>query len=144
MDAIVEMIYRAALPYHPCGQFTGRESLRGLMRKFLTAAGAEFCLRNDFPPRDICTMLKGEKVYEMGVFVDAGAKEIRNAERIAIVGASEFTLEYDTIEYPCRVILMKGARAHIKARGFSVVAIQAGKDCTYDIEKSGHAIVMET
>lgn len=141
MDALVRRLYEEAIPFGPCEYFTGDESLMELMRKFLTAKGAEFCIKNDFPSDTLCDALKREDLAGIGIYIDAGKQSLRNPMRIALVGACEFNLFYDTAAYPCRVILMKGARAHIKAGGYSVVAIQAQDGCRYDIQTSDNAIV---
>lgn len=141
MDELVQKIYQEAIPLSPCEFFTGRESLADLMNKFLYAKGAEFCIKNDFPSSGLCEELKARGVEKNGVYIDAGVRTLSNPKRVAVVGASEFTLNYDTSDYPCRVVLMKGAKAHIKASGYAVVAIQAQDGCDYDIETKDNAIV---
>lgn len=141
MDSLVLEIYSEAIPFSPCEFFTGKEELAELMAKFLTAKGAEFCIQNDFPSEILCSRLKARKVAENGVYIDAGVQRMKNPRVVALAGDTEGFLEYDTAGYPCRLILMKGAKAHIKASGYSVVAVQAQDGCKYDIETKDNAIV---
>lgn len=141
MDALVTRIYQAATPFLPCDFFTGRESFGELMHKVATAKGGEFCIMHDFPSSDLCAEIKARGAAGMGVYIDAGKQALSNPRRIVIAGDSEFTLRYDTAGYACRVILLKGAKAHIKAGGYAVVAVQAQDGCEYDVETKDNAIV---
>lgn len=141
---LVTKLYEAARRYRACGFFTGKETLSELMAKFLTAKGAEFCIKYDFPSSDLCSELKAAGVAANSVYIDAGERQLYCPERIALVGDTEFTLECSSPDYPSRIILMKGARAHIIASGYSVVAVQAQDGCVYDITKRDHAFVSVT
>lgn len=141
MDELVIRIYEEAKPLLPCDFFTGRESFEDLMHKVLTAKGAEFCISHDFPGYDLCAEIKARGAADRGIYIDAGEMALTNPKRVAIVGNTEATLSYDTAGYPCRVILMKGAKAHIKASGYAVVAVQAQDGCQYDVETKDNAVV---
>lgn len=140
MDLIKEL-YEAAQPLNACGLFTGQETFEDMIKVFLTPQGIEFCIKNDFPDKSYLRPIKERNVSEMGIWIDAGEKELRNERIVVLVGNCNFKLVYDTLEYPCKVVLMKGARAKIIARGFSVVKIEAQEGCEYKVKKGRFAVV---
>ena len=77
----------------------------------------------------------------MGIWIDAGVKKLKNERIVVLIGDCDFKLVYDTLEYPCKVVLMKGARAKIVAGGFSVVRIEAQEGCIYKVKKGRFAVV---
>ena len=140
MDLVREL-YEAARRLNACKLFTGQETFEGMMRVFLTPQGIEFCIKNDFPDRSYLQPIKEQNVSEMGIWIDAGEMTLRNERTVVLIGDCNFNLEYDTLEYPCKVVLMKGARAKIVAGGFSVIRIEAQEGCIYKVKKGRLAVV---
>lgn len=138
---IVKKLYKAARPFGPCGMFRGTESFRELMELFLSPQGIEFCMENDFPPAGYLQAVREAGASEMGIHIDEGKGTARNARIIALVGDTDFELFYDTLEYACKVVLMKGARCTIHASGYSVVSVSAQPGCEVFKDISDRAIV---
>lgn len=139
---IVRQIYLESRRYKPCGLFRGTESMEELAELFLSSQGIEFCLVNEFPSREIFRRLKEHDFSRMGIHIDEGKKALKNPRMAVLVGDCDFLLEYDTLDYPCKVVLMHGARAHIKASGFTVVRVEKQKGCGCNVETSNSAIVI--
>lgn len=138
---IVERIYNSAKPFHPCGLFTGRESLEEMLEVFLSPQGLEFCVAHDFLVKADLQALKAMSLEDWGIWIDAGRKASQNARIVVLVGDCDFTLSYDTLEHPCRVVLLKGAKAQISASGYAVVSVSAQKGCSYSVNVKDHAVV---
>jgi len=138
---IVEKLYEAAKPYHPCNLFKGTETLDELLQVLLTPQGWEFCIKYDFPGNEQLGLLKTYINEDMDIYIDAGHKSLRNHKLVILAGDCDFRLEYDTLEHPCRVVLLKGARARIRANGYAVVAVNAAEGCTYSKNIHDHAII---
>lgn len=139
---IVRHIFLEAKRFRPCKLFKGNETLEELMGLFLTPQGIEFCIVNNFPSRDILSRLKEYHLVRMGIHIDGGKKRLKNARLVVLAGDCNYTLEYDTLDYPCKVVLLHGARAEIKASGYAVVKIEKQAGCECIIYKSDNAIVM--
>lgn len=138
---LVKDLYEAARPLKPCRLFTGQETLKELIQKFKTPQGIEFCLAKDFPQDRFIPELKKHGLEVFDVHIDAGRQTEYNPKCIVLVGNTDFTIFCDTLSHACKIVLMKGARARIKALGYAVVSIEAQEGCKYDVDKSEHAIV---
>lgn len=138
---IVKQIYLEAKPFKPCRLFDGTETLEELMNLFLTPQGIEFCISNNFPSRDILSRLKEHNLTRMGIHIDGGRKTLKNQKIVVLAGDCDYMLEYNTLSHACKVVLLHGARAKIRASEFSVVKVEKQNGCRCDIEKSDYAIV---
>lgn len=138
---LVRQLFKDARPFKPCALFRGDETFDEMMQLFLSPQGLEFCVSHDFPRRERLQALKEAGISSLGIHIDEGRGKAVNALICVLVGDTDFELEYDTLDYACRVVLMKGARCVIKAGGYSVVSVLAQKGCEVVKVVSGHAIV---
>ena len=141
MDELVKSIYRAAEPFQPCKLFNGSETFEEMIRKFLTPQGIEFCTKHDFLSKAHLQAIKERVTPDTGVMIDKGRISLCNPRKIVLVGDTDADIEFDTLEYACRVVLMKGAKARITARGYSVVAIDQQDGCSCGIKAYDNAVV---
>lgn len=138
---LVEKLYEAAKPFHPCSKFQGTETFDELLRLFLSPQGWEFCIKYDFPGNEQLGLIKSYIDDSMDIYIDAGHHALRNHKLVILAGNCDFRLDYDTLDYPCRVVLLKGARARIRAGGYAVVAVNAAEGCNYSTSIHDHAII---
>lgn len=117
-------IYKAAKRHgYVCPRFQGTESPEQLMRLFLTPQGIEFCQKYNFPDIDTLRTFRGLEAARHGIYIDAGRIALRNAEQVALIGDTVAELRYDDPKKRHEVILMHGAKAHVIATGWAVVAV---------------------
>jgi len=138
---IVKQLYKDAQPFKPCRLFRGTETFREAMELFLSPQGLEFCIAHDFPRRGRLQAIREAGAEKMGIWIDAGHKRAENARKIVLVGDTEGELYYDTLEYACQVVLMKGARCVIHASGYAVVSVLAQDGCSVQKHVTDKAIV---
>lgn len=125
----VEEIYRQACRLGVCPKMTGKESAEELIQLFFSPQGVEFCQKNNFPTMDMLRSFRSEQARAKGAYVDAGEVRICNVERVALIGDTEAELTYTDPTKRHVVILMHGAKAHIKASGYAVVFVYNGDGC---------------
>lgn len=138
---IVKQLYKDSRPFKPCSLFKGTETFREMMNLFLTPQGIEFCIANDFPSRGRLRAIKEAGVSEMGIWIDEGVKRAENARIAVLIGNTEGDLYYDTLDYPCRVVLMKGAKCTVHASGYAVVSVTAQDGCEVVRDVKDKAVV---
>lgn len=122
-----EDIYKAAKRHgYVCPRFRGTENPEQLMRLFLTPQGIEFCQKYNFPDIDTLRTFRGLEAARHGIYIDAGHIELHNVKQVALIGDTTAELVYDDPQKRHEVILMHGAKAHIVATGWAVVAVTHG------------------
>lgn len=125
----VEEIYRQARRIGVCSKMTGKEDAEELVHLFFSPQGVEFCQKNNFPTMEMLRGFRNEQARSNGAYVDAGEVSIQNAERVALIGDTVAELTYTDPSKRHIVVLMHGAKAHIKASGYAVVFVYNGDGC---------------
>lgn len=123
----VANLYESAKKVSRCvkkaGIFTGKEDLDSLIKLLLSPLGVEFCTEKNFPSLAEFRSFSSFQIEDKGVFVDKGTVELKNVEKVFLVGDTQATLYYDNLDFPYNVNLMHGASAKIVAKNGAVVFI---------------------
>lgn len=119
-------LYTRAKERGCCERFTGKENMEQLVGLFLTPQGVEFCQKHNFPDIAALRAFRGAETIRQGVYIDAGHIVLSNMAKAALIGDTEAELRYDDPHKRHEVILMHGAKAHIKASGYAVVFVTGG------------------
>lgn len=130
METIIEKTHKKARKLHSCQMFTGKESFGELMNLFLSPQGIEFCQKNNFPDMALMREFKAQGAGLYGIYIDAGDIRLADTETVCLAGNTSAELSFDDPMERHVVVLMHGAKAHIKATGYAVVFVYASKDCT--------------
>ncbi|MCQ2299697.1 MAG: hypothetical protein MJZ81_06200 [Bacteroidales bacterium] len=138
---ISRTLYEEARRFSPCSLFRGNETGEELMDLFASPQGTEFCMKHDFPSMARFRAFGGDMAEKRGIYIDSGARRLKNARIAILVGDCDFDLEYDTMEHPCKVVLMKGARARVSASGYSVVKIERQEGCLVTCHAHDNAVI---
>lgn len=109
-----------AKKYGICTQFTGRESLEELADKFLSPEWLLFAVSNPFPTIDHFRRFKPLKMSKWGIYIDAGQITLENPNMAVLVGNTSAKIEC-TGTTRHEIVTLRGARASIAARDYSVV-----------------------
>ena len=137
----VKKIYEAVKGFNPCELFKGDEDFNRMMEIFTSPQGIEFCLKHNVLNSAVFEAIEGLSLARWGVYVDAGQKRLQNERLAVLIGDCDFDLEYDTLVHPCKVVLFNGARARVKASGYSVVRVEKQDGCECEVTITDSAIV---
>lgn len=134
---IAKEIHKQAKGYKACEFLNGNETFDELVAMLFTPKGWEFCEANNFPSLDL---FRKVKLDDYSVFVDKGDIVIEQSEKVALVGATIATIEFNGIgEY--HVYLMHGASAKITANNYAVVIVHSNNCKVQKIKKNNGIIV---
>jgi len=86
--------------------------------------------------------MKPYNVEQFGVFVDLGRVSRSNDKDIALIGDTCGELKFDENKVVHKVMLMHGAKAHIKASNYAVLLIVNVGGCEVTIDKDETVIVL--
>lgn len=142
MNDIAKRIFELARPFGPCRMFKGNESDVDLLRLFLSPQGLEFCTKYDFLKAEHFADFPAGLLAKWGIYADTGNVAFINEETVVLVGRCSAMLEYDSLDYVCQVVLLGGARATIKARGWSVVRVHKAAGCECEVDRQDNAVVI--
>lgn len=131
---VAKDIIQEAVRYGACSASKGVSDWKSLCWLFFTPQGREFCESNNFPTIGMFQNMKPH-VAQYGVYVDAGEIRLKNDANIGLIGNTRAELEYDDNTKVHKVILMHGAKAHIKASHYAVLLIVRIGDCEITIDK---------
>lgn len=144
MEEVIQNIYRQARQLGCCNLFKGTEDVESVLRLFASTQGMEFCMEHRFP--NLTTMRKfkeydPELLVSMGIYVDAGAINLRNPRRVILAGHTLASISYDTLEEH-DVYVMHGAKCNVSAWQWAVVRVQ--QDSTSEVLKTtyNNAIIL--
>lgn len=137
----VNDIIKSAIKKGACSGTKGVSDWKSLCWLFFSPQGREFCENNNFPTKEMFREAR-KSVAPYGVFVDAGSMTDKNRDNIGIVGKTRATLVYDDNTKVHKVILMYGAKAHIKASNYAVLLIVNVGGCEVTIDKDETVIVL--
>lgn len=128
-----------------CGACSGSGKVsdwRSLAWLFFSPQGREFCEEKNFPSLSMFQRMKQYNVEQFGVFVDLGRVCLSNDKDIALIGDTCGELKFDENKVVHKVILMHGAKAHIKASNYAVLLIVNVGGCEVTIDKDKTVIVL--
>lgn len=115
---------------------------RSLAWLFFSPQGREFCEEKNFPSLSMFQRMKPYNVEQFGIFVDLGRVSRSNDKDIALIGDTCGELKFDENKVVHKVILMHGAKAHIKASNYAVLLIVNVGGCEVTIDKDETVIVL--
>lgn len=115
---------------------------RSLAWLFFSPQGREFCEEKNFPSLSMFQRMKPYNVEQFGVFVDLGRVSRSNDKDIALIGDTCGELKFDENKVVHKVMLMHGAKAHIKASNYAVLLIVNVGGCEVTIDKDETVIVL--
>ena len=136
----VNNIMKSASRLGACAKSEGVSDWRSLAWLFFTPQGREFCEQHNFPTLEMFRGMADVSGY--GVWVDAGTVVRSGDANIALVGDTNARLTYSGVECTHKVILMHGAKAHIKASGYAVLLIVNIGGCEVEIEKDETVVIL--
>lgn len=115
---------------------------RSLAWLFFSPQGREFCEEKNFPSLSMFQRMKPYNVEQFGIFVDLGRVSRSNDKDIALIGDTCGELKFDENKVVHKVMLMHGAKAHIKASNYAVLLIVNVGGCEVTIDKDETVIVL--
>lgn len=124
-----------------CSKSNGVSDWKSLAWIFFTPQGREFCEENNFPTLE---QFRGmdNKIADYGVFVDSGNLARSNDSHIGLIGNTSAELIYDENTKLHEVILMHGAKVHIKASNYAVIHILNIGGCEIVIDKDETVVIL--
>jgi hypothetical protein len=133
--------YEMARKLCACHMFTGDESLEEMITLMFSPQGLEFLTTNHFPDLKTFRTFKKYCPERYGVYIDCGEISLADERYVFLVGNTTAELSYEETNRNY-VALMWGAKAHIKASGFSIVKVEKDDVSTVNVEKSDFAKVL--
>lgn len=124
-----------------CKMFSGDENVGELADKMFTPQGIEFLIKYRFPEIETFRAFKKFNPEQYGFYIDSGEIEIKDADRIFLVGDTVARLSYST-PVNHKLVMMHGAKAEVKTEGWSVLSVHDDGTCEIDIEKKDNSIVL--
>lgn len=123
----LEKIKREGTRLRECGLLRMVASAGELCRTLYRPEGLEFCSRHAFPSLPLLEELETHHSTEIraeGVHIQRGnIGLVLNPRRLTLVGETEATIHIDSQTAVHKIVLMHGAKAHIYAKGYTVVSI---------------------
>ncbi len=124
-----------------CGKSHKVKDYRSLVWLFFSPQGREFCTENNFPdPQQFASIAEGIKPY--GVYVNSVEVVKENPEQFAAVGETTAHLTYDDPKRIHKLMLMHGAKAHIRASNYAVILLVKTEGCEVEIEKDETVVIL--
>lgn len=134
--------------YRECGLLSMVASVGELCRTLYRPEGLEFCSRNAFPSLELLEELEehhSSEIKSEGAHINRGnIGLILNPRRLALVGDTEATIHIDSQTAVHKIVLMHGAKAHIHAKGYTVVSVtQVGEGNRLTTATDGTATILD-
>ena len=139
---MIKEIMKSASLYGACSGSGKVSDWRSLAWLFFSPQGREFCEEKNFPSHSMFQRMKPYNVEQFGVFVDLGRVSRSNDKDIALIGDTCGELKFDENKVVHKVMLMHGAKAHIKASNYAVLLIVNVGGCEVTIDKDETVIVL--
>ena len=140
---MVKEILNEARNLGACDKTAKATSWGSLAWLFFSPQGQEFCEKHQFPTSEIWSEIKAScEAERYDIFINNGKVNVGNAERVAFIGATEGECTFSLPDKVHTVVLMHGAKAHIKADNYAVVRIIKAADCEVKIEKDNTAKIL--
>lgn len=138
----IDEIMKSAALLGACSGSGKVSDWKSLVWLFFSPQGREFCEEKNFPELPMFREMKRHGISELGVFVDEGNVCRSNDKDIALVGDTCGELKFDENNVVHKIILMHGAKAHIKASNYVVLLIINIGGCKVTIEKDETVVVL--
>ena len=138
----VSEVIREARTLGACSGSGKVSDWRSLAWLFFSPQGREFCEEKNFPSLSMFQRMKPYNVEQFGIFVDLGRVSRSNDKDIALIGDTCGELKFDENKVVHKVMLMHGAKAHIKASNYAVLLIVNVGGCEVTIDKDETVIVL--
>ena len=127
-----------------CHLFKGTEDVEELLDIFCSVQGMEYCMKHSFPNISTMRLFKNhdpELLIRKGIYLDAGAVNLRNPRRVIMIGKTSASIYYDTMEEH-NVYVLRGAKCAVSAWKWSVLRVES--DSTSKVLKNpfNHAIIL--
>jgi hypothetical protein len=124
-----------------CRMFKGTENLQEVCALLGTSQGVEFCVANSFPSLETFRLFKPKHPEQYGVYIDAGDISVENPGTIILVGNTNATVRFNTIERH-KVVTIHGAKATVVAEQWAVVRVIAAPGTAIEQITKDHAIIL--
>lgn len=134
----VQEIINKAIGLGACSQAGKATDWKSLVWLFFSPQGREFCRDNNYPTLDMFRQIK-QNVGPYGVHIEEDTKLI-NEDAAIISGSAELT--YHGTKKAYKVILMHGAKVHIKAGNYAVIRLEnMGGKCVIDNDGTAEVLL---
>lgn len=140
MKTVSEIMKSASL-FGACSKADGVSDWKSLVWLFFTPQGREFCEANNFPSLKMFREMSSE-VEKYGVYVDAGSIDVRNDEKVAVIGDTEAEMVFTDNTKVHKVILMHGGKARITASNYAVILLVNIENCEVEINKDETVVIL--
>ena len=130
LELLLSRTYSKSVRLGACDRFVQCGNMEEISNLLFSPQGIEFCTKRNFP--DV-NLMRGFKAYDAegyGIYIDSGDISLSDKSKICLVGNTCAELTFDDPMESHTVVLLHGAKAHIKATGYAVVFVYASKDCT--------------
>lgn len=135
MDKKVNDIRKDAISMGACVKVQRIFGWKSLVLAFFSPQGREFCKKNNYPDIDKFRGIASH-VRQYGVFVEQAVNR-SNADTALVGDCGSFSdLSFSGTEKAYTVILMHGAKAHIKVGNYAVVRLESING-EYEIDNDG-------
>lgn len=141
MEDLIKGIYHDALTLGACNKITGHEDMDGIIKVLFSPQGREFCMKHQFPSKEVFRKFLKYHPERYGVYIDAGKIELVEPKDVYLIGNTRAVIRLENTESH-RICVMHGARASVHAGGFSVVRVECDKDSTSSVHRTGRARVL--
>ena len=140
MDADVRNIIRKAASKGACRLSSKAKDWSSLAALFFSPQGREFCKKSNYPDMDEFRNMASH-VKKYGVFVEQSVNR-SNADTALVGDCGGFSeLSFSGLEKVYTVILMHGAKAHVKVGNYAVVRLE-NINGEYEIDNDGTGRVL--
>lgn len=141
---MIKKITQTALRMGACQRATEASDWKSLAWLFFSPQGREFCENHNYPSVPMWSEIKRQhNTTQYGIYIDEGYITVRDNVNTALIGQTYAKLIFSRPDKPHRVILMHGAKAHIKATEHAVVlVVKIGTDCEVTVDKDDTATIL--
>ena len=120
---IIEAMVEGIKAHGACKSFE-EGNLEKLVEQLFTPQGVEFVMKTGYPGIfEFREIQKQTDLKKYGIYVDAGEVTLKEERKVFLIGNTFARLEYNDCASN-KVFLKYGAKAEIKASGFSVVRLE--------------------
>lgn len=139
---MIAKILNGAKTLGACRKTDGISTAEQLAALYFSPQGREFCLKHNYPTLAMWQEIKAQipGLEEMGIYIDAGAIELRNKENTALVGQTRAVAKFDENNSVFHVLALHGASVRIEAANYSVFEAETDKTGQATINKDKTAI----
>lgn len=139
---MIQKILKEATALGACSKTEGITTAEQLAALFFSPQGREFCLKHNYPTLAMWREIKHHipDLTKMGIYIDAGAIEVRGKHDIAIIGETRAVAKFSGNNSIFRVLVLHGAEADIHAENYAVFEVEADSTGKVTINKDKTSI----